>query len=222
MKPVLILIFSLALSFNLYSQCYPDRHSTARNAGWTSCEMSANPNTQRGTSHWIMYNLNIKYPLGILNFWNHNHPDELDYGIKNIVIDISNDGQKWTEVARYEVPMANASGFYEGQEGPNLNGYEARFLLITALDNYGGECYSLGEIRVGLSNVPDPCVNQEMVIDNTPIYDGAYDVIQHIDANGLVNETGEVSFKAGNSISLNPGFTVEIGADFTADISPCN
>lgn len=222
MKILLNIIFIVLVSIDLTGQCDNERHSTSRNASWTSCLASPNPNAQRGESHWIMYNLRVKYPLGIVHFWNHNHPDELDFGIKTIAIDISNNGEDWTEIAQYDIPRADASGFYEGVDGPNLNGYEARYVLITAVENYGGDCYALGEVRIGISNVPDPCVNQDMAIDNTPVYDGVYEVVQNISSAGLVNETGDVRFMAGSAIELNPGFEVLAGGKFDAQIDPCN
>lgn len=206
----------------MQAQCFDDRHNSNKNSSWTSCETSLSPNGQRGSSHWIMYNLNNKYPLGIVHFWNHNHPAELDNGVKDIVIDISNDGESWTQVATYIVPRAEGSGFYEGLDGPNLNGHEARYVLITVLNNHGGECVSLGELRIGISNVPDPCMNEEMQVNNTPIYDGLYHIRESITSEGLVNKTGDITFKAGELISLDPGFEVEKGASFTSEIEPCN
>jgi len=186
-----------------------------------SCLSSQNPNDQRGESHWIRYNLGTKYPLGYVHIWNQNHPDELENGAKNIVIDISNNGQDWTEVATYEMTMGNASGFYQGEEAANLNGHEARYVLITVLDNHGGDCHSIAEVRFGLSNVPDPCSFFEMDIANDPIYDGTYHLANEINSNGLVNETGDVIFKAGDAITLSIGFEVLPGGEFLAELEDC-
>lgn len=50
----------------LFSQAYPDRHSTNLTDGWLSCNATTNPNPVRGGGHWIMYNLEIRMHLPLL------------------------------------------------------------------------------------------------------------------------------------------------------------
>jgi hypothetical protein len=147
------LLLTLIISYGLLAQCFPDRHNTSWSDGWISCEKSNNPNAARGKSHWIMYDLSYSYQLGKMHFWNSNSRDYLSDGIRNAAIDISMDGINWMEVGRFEIPRATGSGIYEGVEGPDLGGAEARFVLITALSNWGGYCYGLGEVKIEVLKV---------------------------------------------------------------------
>jgi hypothetical protein len=54
-----------------------------------------------------------------------------------------------------------------------------------------------------------------------PIADGIYKADQEIVSDGAVPEGGNVSFRAGNNITLQPNFTVAAGAIFEALIEVC-
>lgn len=62
------------------------------------------------------------------------------------------------------------------------------------------------------------------VIDNDPIPENIYIAEQTITSRGVVNTNSNVEFKAGNSITLNTGFHVQLGGDFLAQIEniSCN
>jgi hypothetical protein len=148
-----ITIFSLSLVCILgitsigYGQYNPDRHNTSYNAGWISCEASDSPNPARGNSHWIMYDFGDLYKLGKIHLWNTNIPGNESVGIKDYLIEYSADGTVWQSWGESSANMASASGYYLGEEGPDLAGIETRFLLITALSNHGGDCVGFSEIR---------------------------------------------------------------------------
>lgn len=147
----IFLSFFLCLTYlTANTQCLPDRHNTSPNSGWVSCESSENPNQLRGESHWIMYDLATIYELQTTNFWNHNHITSLENGIQSFAIDVSEDGIEWTELAIVDLPQSTGSAFYEGVEGPDLSGNNARYVLLTALNNYGGDCFGLAEIRINV------------------------------------------------------------------------
>ncbi len=133
---------------HVMGQIYPDRHTTNATDGWISCDKSNNPNPTHGTSHWIRYDFGQNYSLHNIIFWNMNHPEYLTSGLKNVIIEYSTNGNNWTMLDTLTIPKAPGSGFYEGVRGPDLNGISARYLLITAMDNHGGGCYGLSEIRV--------------------------------------------------------------------------
>ncbi len=141
------LLFS-SLAIGLNGQCYEDRHTTNAHDGWISCTKSMNPKASHGNSHWIKYDFGQPYPLHDLVIWNMNHPEFVDDGIKNVIIEYSSNGTSWTMVDTVTVPRAPASGFYEGVLCADLGGHSARYLLLTALDNHGGGCYGLSEIKV--------------------------------------------------------------------------
>ena len=150
-----IYLWSLAMiACNLISaQCYQDRHSTIADDAWISCEMTASPNTSRGESHWIMYDFGEVYSLGQTHFWNVNAHDRTDEGISQGIIDYSFDGINWTEWGTFSLNEANGSTFYEGEDGPHFNDLRARFILITTIENHGGPCVGLSEIRIETSGI---------------------------------------------------------------------
>jgi len=144
---VLITIFSFTAG-QLFGQCNPERHNTSWFNGWASCETSPNPNVVRGESHWILYNLKDVYQLGKTHVWNTNDPKHLDWGFKEITIDVSNDGISWIEVGTFNISEATGENTYEGETGPDLTDYEGQYVLLTAMSNHGGECFGLSEIRI--------------------------------------------------------------------------
>ncbi len=149
---ILLLILTVLLpSSTLQSQCYPDRHNTSWYDTWTSCSKKASPNPKRDSSHWILYQLGYEYSLGQSHFWNNNTPASLDYGAKKIAIDYSMDGNTWTAWGDVNLRKANGSKYYEGEKGPDLKGLKAQYLLFTILENYGGNCASLSEIKIDIT-----------------------------------------------------------------------
>lgn len=137
----------------LHSQCDADRHSALLVDNWLSCEMTENPNTERGTSHWIMYDFGHIYALNESTFWNCNSYGDTEAGIRNFIVDFSNDGVNWIEFGEYELARAEASTFYEGEAGPDFEGLGARYILITSLSSYESGCACLSEIRFETSGI---------------------------------------------------------------------
>jgi hypothetical protein len=147
----LFLIFPLWLS----SQCFMNSHSTTWYDNWVACKPKTSPNPARPGGHWILYNLGYLYELKDSHWWNGNEADALHNGVKNMAMDISDDGVSWTHVMDFELPMATGLPNYEGVEGPDFGGIEARYVLLTALDNFGGECYSFGEMKINVEVVSE-------------------------------------------------------------------
>lgn len=152
-------LFTLMLCYcivGLNAQCFQDRHNTSITDSWQSCELSENPNEERGESHWIMYNLGAHYELGQAKIWNLNAPEHLESGIDEIVIDYANDPADWTELGSYFVPRADASSFYEGIETMDFEGAYARYILITVVSTHGdNECAGFAELRIDTKGVSD-------------------------------------------------------------------
>ncbi len=179
MKKLIFSLLILAGHSLLYGQCFQDRHNTSENEAWISCIPSINPNSTRGLSHWIMYDFGEVYKLGQSHFWNINTAGKTGAGIKTAYLDYSNDGINWTEWGTFDLEEANASGFYEGEDGPDLNELEAQYLLITVIDNYGNLCHGLSEIRIetsGLSTSTEEVdlLSSEMLIHPNPAKDMAF------------------------------------------------
>lgn len=138
-----------------FSQCFPDRHNTSWFDGWISCEMKENPNEARDEGHWISYDFGKPYQLKELKVWNINDPDLLDYGAKTVMIDYSLDGLNWIEYGLQTFPKADGLRNYEGDIITNFNGIKARYLILTAIDNYGGDCTGFAELRIEVDTAKD-------------------------------------------------------------------
>ncbi len=136
------------IPYILQGQCFEDRHSTNIHESWLSCTKSPNPNNANGSSHWIMYNLGTNTNLYQTTFWNLNHPDHLESGVKKVLVEYSSNGVSWNSLGTFTLLQSKGSGFYEGVPGPDFEGVSARYVLLTALENYGGECYGFSEFRI--------------------------------------------------------------------------
>ncbi|MEM1321223.1 MAG: discoidin domain-containing protein [Bacteroidota bacterium] len=148
-----IFIVCLLASLQLNGQCY----SRDWNNHWTSCQTQQSPNPQRGDGHWLMYDLGFAYTLGTSQIWNVNEAGNLGRGFKNVNIDYSLDGQNWTEWGSFQVAQGTGASDYAGSAGFDLDGLTARYLLITAVDNWGGtNCYGLSEIRFNIKEGTTP------------------------------------------------------------------
>lgn len=148
MKSIIYIILLSSIPFLLQSQCYENRHSTNIHESWLSCTASTNPNPANGSSHWIMYNLGQNTSLHQTTIWNLNHPDYLESGVKKFKVEYSQNGSTWTSLGNFTILQAEASGFYQGTPGPNFDGVNASYVLLTALENYGGECYGFSEFKI--------------------------------------------------------------------------
>lgn len=161
-KLILITIFFAYAYGNITAQCYLDRHNTTWFDQWISCSTSMNPNSERGESHWIMYDLSFPYELFQMHIWNVNAPEYLTNGMNDLVIDISPDGVTWTEVGEFQIPMADGTSIYEGLDLFDFEGAAAQYILITGLTNHGGTCFGLSEIRVDVAEAPVVNVDEQV------------------------------------------------------------
>ncbi len=128
--------------------------NTAENA-WESCTPQAHPTSGRGTSHWIQYDLGKTYLLTESHVWNYNAAGATGKGFKDVVIDYSLDGTNWTQLGGvFQWQQASGTIGYEGIAGPNFNGVSARYILITALNNWNddGLCTGLSKITINATD----------------------------------------------------------------------
>ncbi len=158
----IILVFVVFTCMGLHSQCFPDRHNTSPDEAWLSCLPSTSPNPERGVSHWIMYDLSQIQELGETIFWNYNTPGNLSNGIQELTLDISVDGLNWENAGSFTLDEPVGTSFYEGDVGPDLSGSSARFILLTALSNYGGDCFGLAEIKIGVGDLVSNIAEEEI------------------------------------------------------------
>lgn len=179
MKRVVLFIL-LSFPFLLSSQCFEDRHNTSDHAVWRSCVMSPSPHSDRGDSHFIMYDLGQAYMLGTTKIWNINVPGKTGEGAKDILIDVSLNGTDWSEVGQFEISQGPGSAFYEGDFGPDIDGVEARYVLITILNSWDNtECVGIGEIKFNI----DKPIFLDLLSSNTSCHDSA-DGTASVDVSG--------------------------------------
>lgn len=142
------LLLCMGSALSLSGQCYLDRHNTSASSAWISCQSTMNPNPTRGESHWIAYDLGEPTRLGQMTLWNTNNPASLESGAKTIAVDYSQDGINWTFFQSFEVPIGQASSFYEGDVGIDFENLTAEHLLLTITENHGGDCYGFSELKI--------------------------------------------------------------------------
>jgi len=151
MKKSIITIFILSISLNLFGQCFPERHSTNWFDAWVSCETSISPNSSK--SHWIMYELDALYKIDKFKIWNINDPSHLEWGTKNLLIEYSEDGKNWFIADSFVLTKATGTNDYEGDDWIDLNIPKAKFLLLTSLTNFKGDCHGFSEIKFSAEKI---------------------------------------------------------------------
>lgn len=119
------------------------------------------------TDAWIQFDLGKITPVGTMHIWNMNQGDS-SRGMKNVKIELSQDGKSWTEL-RDASQIANSGSYpYEFAKAATDNspasnltggapvkiGKMARYIKVTAdptmaNGSYGTEAYGLCEVRFG-------------------------------------------------------------------------
>lgn len=115
-----------------------------------------------------MYDLGFEYVLDSTHFWNYNVWAKNEAGARDVVIDYSQDGTTWETLATFVLDKAPSSYKYEGVAGPNFNGISARYVLITALNNWGdASCTGISEVRFGVEetivDVEEPIFSETLM-----------------------------------------------------------
>lgn len=151
MRKSIITIFILSISLSLFGQCFPERHSTNWFDAWVSCETSISPNSSK--SHWIMYELDALYKIDKFKIWNINDPSHLEWGTKNLLIEYSEDGKNWFIADSFVLTKAPGTNDYEGDDWIDLNIPKAKFLLLTSLTNFKGDCHGFSEIKFSAEKI---------------------------------------------------------------------
>ncbi|NNE26318.1 MAG: T9SS type A sorting domain-containing protein [Saprospiraceae bacterium] len=192
MKKTIVSLLLLASGFMLQGQCYEDRHNTTESEGWISCLPSLNPNISRGLSHWLYYDFGDIYRLQGTHFWNLNVPGKTNAGIQRAVIDYSIDGTSWEEWGTFELDEANASGFYEGQAGPDLDNLEARYIIITVIENHGNLCNGLSEVRFATTGTSTSTEELDLAFGELSIFPNPASDITQVKINTDRSLSGEM------------------------------
>ncbi|RYU93097.1 PA14 domain-containing protein [Emticicia agri] len=240
--------------YKVYDSCSPtDNLTTLSEVAWVSCgTLKPNPNPARAANkNWIMYDFSDRYRFQDSRVWNYNVTGETNKGFRSVYVDYSLDGTIWQSLgATYTWPQAPGNADYAGFTGPNFNNMKARYILISAINNWGdATCSGFSKITFNAKQCEsegtacddgDPltqydkfdndcnckgininCASDSIKLDRSPISNGTFKAIKGIASQSLVPTTRDISFSAGNSIVLLPGFEVNASAVFKADIADC-
>jgi len=119
-------------------------HSTANDAMWLSGKAAPQP-------AWIQYRFDQVYKLSEMRVWNYNVLFEgvLGFGFKDTLVEYSQDGVAWTTLTETEIPQAPAQENYTAAAIVDFTGVSARYVRLTARNNWGGLTpqFGLGEVR---------------------------------------------------------------------------
>ncbi len=163
------LFFISILSISLQcatAQCYMDRHSTNWMDAWISCEKNPSPNISNSEGHWILYDLKERYDIDKIKFWNINDPAHLSWGIRRCKIEYSGNQQDWFNAGEFILEQGTGSPIYEGMNWINIRMPEARYVLITALSNYGkDDCYGFAELLFSAEKTVITSVDEQKETD---------------------------------------------------------
>ncbi len=89
------------------------------------------------TTPWIQFDFTQVYKLDKVHVWNHNSQTEaiLGFGIKEALIEVSEEGTTWSELGTVELAQASGRVDYAGVDVP-LGGVMAKSIRITGLSNH--------------------------------------------------------------------------------------
>jgi len=78
----------------------------------------------------------------------------LNSGLKNVVIDYSVDGSDWTILVISQFEKGTGANNYDGFDGPIFQNNSARYVLLTAISNWGDiNCSGITEIKFNLTEL---------------------------------------------------------------------
>ena len=104
---------------------------------------------------FVAFDLGEDYNVGGLYVWNYNEGGQwLNRGIREAMIQWSDDGEKWTDVGKFSFDKANGSGELLGQPVKFEKPVKARYFRINSLGNYGENETGLAEIRFANADKP--------------------------------------------------------------------
>jgi len=118
-----------------------DQHSIAANDMWLA---------SGGEATWILYEFDSVYKLTEMWVWNYNVQFELilGFGIKEVIIDYSADGETWTSLGTFELAQGTARADYAANTVIDFGGAAVRYVTLTVSSGHGtmGQ-YGLSEVR---------------------------------------------------------------------------
>ncbi|MEM9721201.1 MAG: T9SS type A sorting domain-containing protein [Bacteroidota bacterium] len=168
-RHISIFIFLLLIGGKSFSQC---NEKTVWDQAWYSCERQPGPGNTDDLTHWILFDFGQVYPLAETHVWNVNKEGELAKGFRQVRVEFSEDSLAWFTLGAFEFEQGTGELGYEGFTGPDFQGSRARYVLLSALSNWGdANCAGLTEVKFNLSDteLPTP-VSSELLMGNVILY----------------------------------------------------
>lgn len=123
------------------------------------------------TPAWIAYDFGESYLISDMWIWNYNQSVGLTRSLKDVVIDVSLDGENWTTVFNGQLTQATGADLMPHNDEIDIN-MEIQFVVISASTNFGDAYYGLSEVRWNIVSETAVLVGPE---------DGAVDVPRDTD-----------------------------------------
>ncbi len=235
-----------------YEKCsVTDQLDNNEDSNWLSCMKDENPNPNRDSSHWVMYDLGERYELHQSHVWNYNVANETARGFESVVIDYSDDGVVWNEFGQYNWPLAPGDSGYSGFSGPDFQATYARYILITTLDN-SPDCKGIGKVSftavlcplqgsacddndtntindiydancecIGKNIYENECDKLTLTLGDSTIFTDVYSAEEHVLSISDIANQNIVSMIGGAAVTLEPGFETGTETVFIASIDTC-
>jgi hypothetical protein len=127
---------------------HPDWH-TISGGMWLSAATDVN------NPAWIKYEFSELYKLHEMFVWNHNAKIGTGgSGFKDTIIEYSQDGQTWTQLAAIQFNRATGKSDYVYNTTVPFNGAVAKYVRITALGNWANNQNGAGLSEVRFTYIP--------------------------------------------------------------------
>ena len=101
-------------------------------------------------SAWIQYEFDRAYKLHEMWIWNYNVQFEmvLGFGLKDVTLEISEDGASWTSLGDVEFARGTSQAGYAHNTTVALDGAVAKYVRLNANSSWGGgDQFGLSEVR---------------------------------------------------------------------------
>lgn len=153
MKITFFLGFVLLVINQIWSQCDSYEEPNVWNQSWLSCQTSIDPATTGPASHWVQYSFDQVYIIDSLHLWNYNVDIALvNNGVQHFEVYSSLDSIDWTMQGTFTASPASGMDTYEGEGFAITQSFNSKYLLLRLLDNHGGSCTGISELRIGVDD----------------------------------------------------------------------
>lgn len=196
MKKLIVLLMMIHNLLASAQNCTGPGHSSHFADSWESCSQKQSPNSIRGVSNWVLFDLGDQYTLEESHFWNYNGLNETDKGIKDMTIDYSLDGINWIELDSFSLQEATGLNSYEGEQISFTEAFTCQYILITSLDTWGNSCAGLSEVKFNIEEnvLKDVFLNSEGITLFPNPTDGLFTIMGNINLFDveIIDSTGSV------------------------------